>query len=242
MSFVSLAIAMSGSESAIGAEHEPTPVRVEYEMNGPYDARLQPGCNEYPEFYVYSDVRKVGNYRWEYELTLRAPNGDIVDTVHEAGVGEWFQHRPSMTICEEYGAGDYRLSWDLHWYDPEGAHYFGHTSNDLVSVSRYSTRSSLSVSDTTPNRYAIVRYKMRAQRRMLDGSLVNYPGTYVALEKNCSGTWSRLKGTKTRTNIYGRALVKVQYTARKACRYRAVTLSTKWSAPSESASVKLVPH
>lgn len=199
---------------------------------------LYDGCRSYVVNVAGSQPAAV---EWDVDMTLYAPSGEVSGWDWLYGVGSSFTEQASFTVCADEGVGVYRIEGTVTWYDDE---YDTLAVDDLtgsVRMVRQRTRSFLRVSDVTPAYNAPVRFRIRSQQ-MTPGGWRRNSYEYVALETNCSGSWQRVRRSRTLTNTYGKATLRYRWDGAGACKVRAVTLPAVNSARSRSTGIRVTPH
>lgn len=178
---------------------------------------------------------------WDVDLTLFAPSGEQSSSDWLSGSGSSFADTATFLVCDYEGVGVYDVQATVTWYDSD----YNKAGVDEVAGSirmvPQRTRSYLTVSDATPRYNSVVTFKLRSQQ-LAPAGWRNDAYEYVALESNCGRSWSRVRGSKTSTDAYGKAVLRYRWNTHRTCRVRTVTLPTVNSAVSRSAIVRVNPH
>lgn len=187
------------------------------------DGSLYDGCHDYAVAY---NVSYPGASSWEIDGSAYSPSGDYSSGFYEYGDGASASRTDSVYLCEYEGAGNWDLEAVVSYYDDEYNVMYTETLYGNMHMSKMRTRTRLRVSDRTPRFNSVVRFTVTSQQDKWVGWRANNYD-HVALYARCrGGDWYRVRGSKSTTDQYGRAVLRYRWNVHGRCRTKAYTLSS----------------
>ena len=187
-------------------------------------------CRDYS--YTYTIDTSSAVY-WDADVTLFDPEGSRTDSDFLYDGSDPASGRGSFFICDYEPAGKYKVTIAATLYDSNYNNKGRQTASDTFTLRKPRTKTSYTVSDTTPRRGQVVRVRITSKiERPAKYAPNRYE--YVALEGRRNGKWTRIKGTKTFAGSEGVASLRVRKASSGRISVRAVTLRTSVFASSSS--------
>jgi hypothetical protein len=199
---------------------------------------LYNGCHNYSASF---DLDYPGASSWEIDVSAYTPNGDYSDGFYESGAGSSGSGTRSVYICDYEGAGWYDLEGEVTYYDDWGDYLDSETLYGDMHLSKMATDTELRVNDRTPRYYSTVKFTVTSWQDKWPGWRRNNYDAVVLYARCGAEDWRRVRGTKTDTDQYGKAVIRLVYDVHSRCRVQAYTLPADDAKGSWSPVVRLRP-